>query len=144
MPNWCEGTLKIRGDKQEDVVNCLKSMLGNNFKIDVSDDGFEVLARSHINGTRRAFIDKQSDYLNFDDLGRCRVELIGFSQAWDINPEEYIDFATKNNVDIEIFGFECGMRFVQGVEILRDGTVENVVDEKVDYFWDVPFSSLGG
>ncbi|HEN5820843.1 TPA: hypothetical protein ACGWKD_000483 [Streptococcus agalactiae] len=47
MPNWCEGVIKIRGNKQQ-IINYLKDLLrpidfwGNCLKVDVEANEFEV------------------------------------------------------------------------------------------------------
>lgn len=64
MPNWAEGSLKLRG-KSENIASALKKMLLND-TVTLEDkwDGTLLIFNNtapyfHINETRRAFIDQK-------------------------------------------------------------------------------------
>lgn len=115
MPNWAEGTLKLR-DRRENVASALKEMLLGNKGATLEEeyDGTLLIFKNeydyfYINGTRRAFI------------------------------------SSKFDVDIKIFTFEMGMEFTQEIEISKGEIIKNIVNENfTNYSWDVPFSRLGG
>ncbi|HET4958707.1 Uncharacterised protein [Streptococcus pneumoniae] len=115
MPNWAEGTLKLRG-RRENVASALKEMLLGNEGATLEEEYDGTLLRFkneydyfYINGTRRAFI------------------------------------SSKFDVDIKIFTFEMGMEFTQEIEISKGEIIKNIVNENfTNYSWDVPFSRLGG
>lgn len=143
MPNWAEGSLKLRG-KKENIAQALKYMFcaAGNVEIEL----FELTTTApyfYINGTRRAFIqnNKLSFWLDDDYLV---IEINDFNQAWAVEPENYQEISSKFDVDIKIFTFECGMEFTQEIEISKGKIVKDVCREYDDYQWEVPFSNLGG
>lgn len=148
MPNWAEGSLKMRG-RSENVVSALKQMLLND-TVTLEDklDGALLIFNNtspyfYINGTRRAFIEqKQIEVWCEEEF--CIVELDNFKQAWMAIPENYHEISSKFDVDIKIFTFENGMEFTQEIEISKGEIIKNVCYEYDDYQWEVPFSNLGG
>ena len=149
MPNWAEGSLKLRG-KKENIAQALKYMFctANNVKIeeDLEIGWFELTTTApyfYINGTRRAFISQKQIEVWLEEEF-CTVELDNFKQAWSAIPENYQEISSKFDVDIKIFTFECGMEFTQEIEISKGEIIKNVCYEYDDYQWEVPFSNLGG
>ncbi|EGQ1195633.1 hypothetical protein I2K11_002935, partial [Listeria monocytogenes] len=85
MPNWAEGTLKIRG-KKENVIRFLKEgiIAAPNFKmtedgpvtvpqkVDISEDDYSTTLYSenefYVNNTRRAFIDRKEIEVLHEEL----------------------------------------------------------------------------
>lgn len=149
MPNWAEGTLKLRG-RAENIASALKYMLvDETVTVEEEYDG-ELLKLNttqsyfYIKGTRRAFIESNSLELWLDD-DFLIVELGNFKQAWAAIPANYQEISGKFDVDIKIFTFETGMEFTQEIEISKGKILKDIVHEKFDnYQWDVPFSGLGG
>lgn len=148
MPNWAEGSLKLRG-KSENIVLALKEMLLNDTStLKKAWDGtllrFDSTAPYfYINGTRRAFIDQKQIEVWLEEKF-CIVELDNFKQAWSAIPENYQEISSKFDVDIKIFTFEKGMEFTQEIEISKGEIIKDVCYEYDDYQWEVPFSNLGG
>ena len=149
MPNWAEGSLKLRG-KKENIAQALKYMFCTANNVEIEEDleigWFELTTTAsyfNINGTRRAFIqnDKLSFWLDDDYLV---IEINNFKQAWAVEPENYQEISSKFDVDIKIFTFECGMEFTQEIEISKGEIIKNACYEYDDYRWEVPFSNLGG
>ena len=149
MPNWAEGSLKLRG-KKENIVQALKYMFCTADNVEIEEDlengWFELTITApyfYINGTRRAFVkhNKLSFWLDDDYLV---IEINDFIQAWAVEPENYQEISSKFDVDIKIFTFECGMEFTQEIEISKGEIIKNVCYEYDDYQWEVPFSHLGG
>lgn len=149
MPNWAEGSLKLRG-KKENIAQALKYMFCTADNVEIEEDleigWFELTTTApyfYINGTRRAIIqnNKLSFWLDDDYLV---IEINDFNQAWAVKPENYQEISSKFDVDIKIFTFECGMEFTQEIEISKGEIIKNICYEYDDYQWEVPFSNLGG
>lgn len=148
MPNWAEGSLKLRG-KSENIASALKEMLLND-TVTLEDkwDGALLIFNNtapyfYINGTRRAFIDKKQIEVWFEEEF-LTVELDNFKQAWSAIPENYKKISSKFDVDIKIFTFECGVEFTQEIEISKGEIIKDICYEYDNYQWEVPFSNLGG
>lgn len=167
MPNWSEGTFKVRG-KREDIINFLKNELlgsvqmifGNNEEgtptvehkhreVTIKEDDYDFTIECKdgffISGSRRAFIESESICFDFYDRHTEHLEIMGFKQAWAVIPDNYTAASKKYNLDFKIFAFERGMEFTQEIEIIKGEVTKDIVKEKFeDYFWDVPFSEMGG
>lgn len=148
MPNWAEGSLKLRG-RSENIASALKEMLlSDTVTLEYEYDGSLLIFNNtasyfYINGTRRAFIDqKQIEFWLEEEF--CIFELDNFKQAWSAIPKNYQEISSKFDVDIKIFTFECGNEFTQEIEISKGEIIKNVCYEYDDYQWEVPFSNLGG
>lgn len=170
MPNWAEGTLKIRGNK-DNITRFLKEgLLGypDHKYNGVDDNGHPIIDYVHrevkvtedewetdfhaqggfyVDKTRRAFINEEciQFYHDGDDLEKCQLEIQGFKQAWAVSPENFIELSKLYEVDFKIFTFEMGMEFTQEIEIINGELTKDLCREKFDdYFWDVAFSTIGG
>ena len=148
MPNWAEGTLKLRG-RSENIASALKQMLLND-TVTLEDEWDGTLLKFnntapyfYINETRRAFIEQEQIEVWLEEEF-CIVELDNFKQAWSVIPENYQEISSKFDIDIKIFTFECGMEFTQEIEISKGEIIKNVCYEYDNYQWEVPFSNLGG
>ena len=103
----------------------------------------------HINGTVRAFFEKEAfdnSYITeFDEIDEYIIEL-PFKQAWDIKPDEYQNIADKYDLDIHIFAYESGLGFTHEVEIVNHELSKDITNkyEYQDYQWNVPFTNIGG
>lgn len=158
MPNWIEGTMKLRG-KREDIHRFFKEGLepsswtdetDNKLEDQVQDDSDEDLLwfnfkdQPHIVGTRRAFITDDCVEMSTDEGVAC----VNIKQAWCFTTEGNVnawkEISAKFNVDIKLFGIECGMRFEQEI-IIRRGS-ETIINEKKyeDWDWECPFPNMGG
>lgn len=150
MPNWAEGTLKLRG-RRENVASALKEMLLGNEGATLEEEYDGTLLRFkneydyfYINGTRRAFISSKDIEIWLDD-DFVIIELEDFKQAWAVLADNYTEISSKFDGDIKIFTFEMGMEFTQEIEISKGEIIKNIVNENfTNYSWDVPFSRLGG
>ena len=148
MPNWAEGSIKLRG-RSENIASSLKQMLLND-TVTLEDKWDGTLLKFnntapyfYINETRLAFIEKEQIEVWLEEEF-CIFELDNFKQAWRAIPENYQEISSKFDVDIKIFTFECGMEFTQEIEISKGKIIKNVCYEYDDYQWEVPFSNLGG
>ena len=159
MPNWIEGTMKLRG-KREDIYRFFKeglnpsSWAGEIRKIEdqVFDYGGEDYLdisfknQPHIARTRRAFITGDNVFME-DDEG---IVCVNVKQAWafSVKGEEDLEIwkniSKKYNIDIRLFDIECGMQFTQEIIIVRGR--EAIINERQyeDWDWECPFPNMGG
>ena len=168
MPNWCEGTLKVRG-KKSDITRYVRenvvaythewvrkegempyyNSIPNPKAVTVEYDGPEseeicitVKAEAHINGTRRNFV-LEDEYWACDHDG-IMILVLNFRAAWGIEPEPYVAMSQEYHVDFRLYGFEKGMEFNQEV-IFEDGQlISNVEFTFDDYQWECICPQLGG
>ena len=151
MPNWAEGTIKLRG-RAENIASALKYMFCDNtvtvtVTVEEEWDGEKLIFETtapyfYINGTRRGFIESDSlEFLLNQDF--LIVELQDFKQAWAAIAENYQEISSKFDVDIKIFTFEKGMKFTQEIEISKGNIIKDIRNDKFsNYGWDVQFSNL--
>ena len=156
MPNWCEGTLKVKGtikDLKNFVLNGLLpvSPIGATKEPLSLDGGDEtslyissVPNTLYIKGTRRAFCEPDYIEVSSDEPNDKTILTMPFKQAWAILSDNLLEVCKEFNVDMKIQGFERGMQFSQIVEIV-DGEI--VQDEEIKYDnweWDCPCPDMGG
>lgn len=156
MPNWCEGTLKVRGkikDLKNFVLNGLLPVdpMGR-MKEPLSLDGesetsfyiFGITDTLYIKGARRAFCEPAHIDVCVDEPDDKVIITLPFKQAWAILSDNLLEVCKEFNVDIKIQGFEQGKKFSQIVEIV-DGEI--IQDEEIkydDWEWDCPCPDMGG
>lgn len=161
MPNWCEGTLKIRGNVKnverwckENINIYIHSFKDGNYsmqrdndnpvKIDAGEDEIEINVPkdAYIKGTSRNFVE-EGYYLGLEHNGVMRLAL-NVKSAWDFESKPYVEMSKDYDIDFRFYGFECGNEFCQEV-IIENGELK--ADNKIiydDYFWECPFPNLGG
>ena len=159
MPNWCEGTLKVRGSLKHlktFVLNALKECgyAGNPPEgplLDVYEieQGFEAKLNrmAYLEGTSRGFVDDDQGYQFFELENKegDQILLLRRTQfAWDINAGELQHLCTKYHVDMKITAFEQGMEFQRDVEIVKGAIVLDTTTKYSDYQWQCPRPCLGG
>lgn len=159
MPNWIKGTMKLRG-KREDITRFFREGLDpsnwpkpedreNQITENGDDDCLDFSFRNepHIIGTRRAFITDSGVEMEKDEGVVC----VDVKQAWAFDAgretkdlENWKAISDKYNIDIKLFGIECGMRFTQEIIIIRGR--RPIVNERQyeDWNWDCPFPNMGG
>ena len=153
MPNWIKGTLKLKGQSENlkrffkeglepsswlgeekplcDYVNCY-----------FNDDSCEVNFNNepHVCDTRRAFITGDYVYWN-EPYATVAIEI---EQAWCFDAESWQKIAKKYNLDIRLFGVECGMEFCQKIEIIEGEMTRNDEIKYDEWVWDCPMPLMGG
>lgn len=174
MPNWCEGSLKLRGKYAdilrffEEGVNAYEYAPANSdvdYKLipkeewcEVEEfDGETVISNRlkssgwiYIEGTKRAFIDEDFCSYNIyrDKSDADCIFALPFKQAWSANQQDWIDIAKKYNLEIKIFGIESGTGFWCSLHVLKDGVIlENnflQYQDYKDYVWNCPLPWMGG
>ena len=152
MPNWCEGTLKVRGkvkDLKKFVLEGLHPVdfFGNEKSaLEINKyDNCESSETCYIENTRRGFVEGLDIYFEEDEE---EIDIIALDSkfAWGINAKELQETCKKYNVDMKIYAFESGMEFNQDIEIV-DGEI--VKDKEIDfkgknYKWECIMPNMGG
>jgi len=156
MPNWCEGTLKVRGTIKDlknfvlngllpvDPIGRMKEPLSLEGESETSIYILGITDTLYIKGTRRAFCEPADIDVCVDEPDDKAIITMPFKQAWAILSDNLLETCKEFNVDIKIQGFERGMRFSQIVEIV-DGEIRQ--DEEIkydDWDWDCPCPDMGG
>lgn len=148
MPNWCEGTLKVRGTL-ENVRRFMEEGIdyGPNRHVNVIEYGDEEIEFnipcedwSWIKGTDRYFINNDLNAYVYEGGTLC----LHFKAAWYINAEDLQTVCQEYGVNMKIQAFEMGMQFSQIVEIMGGEIVKNESIEYDDWDWDCPCPTLGG
>ena len=164
MPNWCEGTLRIRG-----TMNSLKNFLENGvqpvtflgddkkaLQISLSEDGTCLEVRDgngdfNLGGgsiwlkwTRRHFIEPDYIEVYTEDVASPTVLAVPFKAAWAIDPEQLREISEHFKVDFRVFGIERGMEFCQNIEIIDGKITKEEEIQYEDWYWDCPFPNMGG
>lgn len=156
MPNWCEGTLKVRGtikDLKNFVLNGLIPVnpLGTT-KEPLSLDGEDetslyissVPDTLYIKGTHRAFCEPGYIEACSDEPNDKTILTMPFKQSWKILSDNLLEVCKEFNVDMKIQGFERGMEFSQIVEIVNGEIVQDEEIKYDDWEWDCPCPDMGG
>ena len=167
MPNWCEGTVKIRG-KLENVKRFLLEglnhysyrdfdnpvpkedwmVINDNKKYGYYEIDFDVEA--YVEGTRRAFVSSENACHVFyweDNHNGTPVAVMHVRQAWRFREEEWCEISKKYDVDIRLYGVEQGMMFTEDIEIIKGEVTKNeshVYETYEQWVWNCPFPNYGG
>ena len=174
MPNWIEGSLKIRGS-YNDILNFFNNgiQLYRETRPPIEEDredepvdklewlsiietgekgkrycscaiGIMTPERVYIEGTKRAFIKGCQDFWFTEEEGTPIVVPIEIEEAWGFHPERWVEVAKRYGIDIHLWGLECGMRFGQDIEIINGEIVKNEEFKYKDWLWECPFPWMGG
>ena len=164
MPNWCKGTLKVRG-KKENIIKFLEdgtSLLDGLWepkeikpKLKINDcDAIEIenidklkgIDCLYIKGTRRHFIDPvESEIFVYDgEEKEAVICLENFKAAWGIDTEALRVISKRYSIDLKIYAFESGMEFNQDIEIIKGKIVKDEEIKFKDYVWECIEPNIGG
>lgn len=151
MPNWCVGTLRVRG-KSKNLKNfVLKGLkpvdfLGNEgSKLEEDEFGYVSCDEScWIQGTRRGFVNDL--HVCFGDYEDDSIHTIALDVkfAWAILADDLLEICKKYNIDMKIYGFEQGMEFNQMIEIIDEKILKDAELHFEDYCWDCICPNMGG
>lgn len=151
MPNWCEGTLKIRG-KQKDVKRFVLEGLRpvdffGNEKEPLNLDKYNNVYSNdscYIEGTYKGFVKDLDVYFDEEEDENIICKAVEAKFARGIEVETLVETSKKYGVDFKIYAFERGMEFNQDIEIIAG---EIVKDEEIkfnDYTWECICPNVGG
>ena len=152
MPNWCEGTMKVRGN-HKDIVRFFKEGI-EPFKDDFYESDvrisegkgwceISIIGEPYIKETRRAFAGSGEMYLDTYDESE-QVVFCEIRQAWHFDPDAYAVLSKEYGVDFRLHGFECGMQFEQIIEVVDGLVTIDRVNTYDDWDWECPMPGLGG
>ena len=147
MPNWCEGTLKIRGTAKQ-MLDFVKTAFekGDYFFGENNSDTYVFVALkdcSWVKGSHRAFCSGAIaiSVANADDKD---IAVLNFQQAWDVQSEVLLKLAQQTGVDLKLYAFERGMEFNRDIEILNGVLVKDNTITFDNYYWDCVCPLIGG
>lgn len=172
MPNWCSGSLKLRGsyenikrfffeglNQYEDIFDeeqqkWVDTPIPKEKWFEAEEYG-EPGARelgieltngwTYVEGTKRAFIDGDQYVYVHERKDLDTVASMRIMQAWDFRDEGWVEIAKKYNCDMRLWGSECGMCFERIIDISRDGTIiKSVTNKYSDWEWEAVFPWMGG
>lgn len=164
MPNWCEGTIRIRGPLQN-IKKFLEAAVENvNYlgaeraaiQVTVDEKGTSLVARNAdgdfdlrntclwVKGSRRHFIEPDFIEARAKEESGTAVLVLPFKAAWSVDINPFPDISKNCGVDIRIFVIESGMEFCQDIEIIGGTVTKSDTIEYEDWDWDCPFPRMGG
>lgn len=152
MPNWCEGTLRVRGKVKDLKRFCLEGLQPVTYLGDKKQPlqldkygNIDYKGDCWIENSFRGFAENPEVYFeNFESDEDVQVICLDTRFAWGIAADRLVETCKKYNVDMRIYAFERGMEFNQEVEILDGVITKNVEIEFDDYRWDCIAPELGG
>lgn len=146
MPNWCEGTLKVRGTLDnvrrfmEKGINWAPSEL----VVKDYDDELEFSVRDTcwrwIKGTKRHFVVVDEDMYFIEG----HTLFLHLNAAWCVSAEDLQTVCQTYGIDMKVEAYERGMEFGQIVEIVSGEIIRDEDIDYPDYEWDCPCPTLGG
>ena len=151
MPNWIEGTLKIRGNNnnvRSFIENGLKPCAGiyendpGHFVQKISDDGYFIAANTYVDNSIRMFIADDCEIYLFEDINF--VYYLPIKQAWGFELSDFVYISKTYNLDLRITGFERGMCFDHEIEVINGVVTIDKSNDYNDYEWECPCPTLGG
>lgn len=164
MANWCEGTFRARGTKEnikKFLVEGLEPISRFNVteeikrKIEDYDNSFDVTYTHENQEVDSLYIPYSKR--NFMELGYGMISAYKirnsddfmfakeFKGAWSIDFDAIKKIATEYKIDIRVNGYECGMEFEQLYEVDREGTIKcDSFIQYSNYIWECPMPLLGG
>ena len=151
MPNWCAGTLRVRGrqkDLQNFVLKGLKpcDIFGNeHIKLELDELGYVCCnEKCWIEGTTRGFVNDLDVYFEEEEDDSIQTIAIDAEFAWNINSEELLKVCQKYHVDMRIYAFEQGMEFNLEIEIINGKITKDSYFAFQDYKWECICPNMGG
>ena len=154
MPNWCKGTLKVRGEYDN-----LKAFLENALKeckyygeppegplLEVAEtpEYADITLRrmAHLKDTSRGFV--EDTYFLLQKKAGKQIIFLEAQFAWDIKTEDLQWLSQEFGVDLKITAFERGIQFERDIEIVQGFISLDSVKEYQDYEWMCPCPTMGG
>lgn len=149
MPNWCEGTLKVRGKEKDLKRFVLEGLRPVSFfgeyqeKLQFDGSMIESKIDCHIENTRRGFVENLYEWFDKED---DEIDIICLETrfAWGIEASKLLETCKKYNVDMRIYAFEQGMEFNQNIEIINGQIIKDEEIKFGDYRWECICPNMGG
>lgn len=151
MPNWCAGTLRVRG-KKKNLQNFINDGLnplpvkGKENSVIESDGCGGVYCDStcYIKGTNRGFVYGLDVYFEENEDVSIQTIALDVEFAWNINSEELLKLCQKYHIDMRIYAFEQGMQFNLEIEIINGKITKEAYFAFHDYNWECICPKMGG
>lgn len=173
MPNWCSGSLKLRGQYENQVKFFTEGLNEYNYEwnFDEKQQSVEIVvpkdkwihrieeygeagAREfvmeiepgewvYVEGTKRAFI--TPGYIDIAE--NESIVAVEINQAWDFRADDWINISKKYGLDIKLWGVDHGGGFMHEIEIVKGEIVSDISkhwDNYNDFLWECPLPWLGG
>lgn len=99
---------------------------------------------TYVKDTRRAFISSNEIWFYENEGKETVIGISQINQAWGFEEENWVDISKRYNVDIRLFGLECGMQFGEEIEIIDGKTMILDTFSYDDWVWECPFHDMGG
>ncbi len=148
MANWCEGTLKIRGE----VENVKRFLLEGCIHKErcVREDEFQLIltipkgTEFYVKGTERNYVQSSEIIWGKYEPVLAIPHYIG---AWRIDATKLTELSEEYQVDLKILSFECGAGENVDFEVHKGKIVKFIVlkyDSYEEYRWECLEPDLGG
>lgn len=153
MPNWCKGSLRLRGLGAEIVKFITEGICDSEKHIEKEDTYFEFQTESdntlYINKTDRCFVESAYVCLEQSDMESIQsVALASCASAWAWELEDIIHICTTYHIDVAITAYDKGREFRQDIMVLYNKgnprVLKNQYTEFEDYTWECESPCLGG
>ena len=171
MPNWAEGNIRFRGNRENIIHFLIENLKGvyelkdeeiqlRPIYIEENCGGEElVLAKDpdtsdavYFNQSRRQFIDFDfereicAEFSSTKGFSRDDQVLFlpGFRGAWEVDSEYFNKKAIEYRIDIRIFVWELGMQWSSVKTFFRNGETEEEKRTYADWMWDCSMPTYGG
>lgn len=154
MPNWCQGTLKVRGE-YDNLKGFLENALEECRYYGNPPEGLLVEAAempeytditlcrmAYLKGTTRGFVDNA--YFLLEKKAGKQIIFLESKFAWDIKTEELQRLSQEYGVDLKITAFEQGVQFERDIEIVQGFVCLDSTKKYQDYAWMCPCPTVGG
>lgn len=149
MPNWCVGTLKVRGDKDN-----IREFLVNGFEpaydatsVDVEDCEDSIVVNSGVNN-QPCYIKGLSQTLVSGEIRWYTDQVVlvidEVMAAWSIDVEGLVNLSERYQLDFKIYAFESEAKFNLDIEIHKGKIIKNKEVTFTDYSWECINPILGG
>ena len=153
MPNWCKGTLRLRGTLKE-----LKTFIEQGCEVNGSGNGKLILLHyddtgfrysldddPYIKSTRRAFLTGEEIYTVKDhQITNMYILVCEFQQAWNVETDEFKKIAQQYHLDVKIDAFERGSDFSRQLIIVDNTVIKNETRTYANYAWECVCPMIGG
>lgn len=157
MPNWIEGSLRIRAPYENMLAFFEKGIDSSSLHlyIDENNESFEVAYLNdngyvYIQDTQRAFLydifDIEVNRKDADKSGNVYAAL-QVRQAYCFNTQEWRRISKRFGIDIRLTGYECGMCVKEEIEIVHGHILCDSVrsyETYNDWLWEAEMPFMGG
>lgn len=157
MPNWCEGTLRLKGKFANlkrfltdglQAVDLLGNEVDNKYRIALDEpNNFWVIAENnlHIKGSKRHFV-KATDEIELytENADEDIVLLLPIKAAWIVDYNTLVDISKTYEVHARIHSYEKGAEFEQIIDVQYGELKHYEMITHSNYQWDCDCPLIGG